>query len=155
MKLSCFKVCFLKIKKFFCKRCKKCPQAVCGNEKPECELQRADLANDSPFTLNNGWTFGFFNKLETFPQDPNLCRDSFGGTTTIATVEQLNNPFVQQNLLDRGICPMVVWALNNGVPTLVKLTPGSSHPVKTLPTPSLFCLAYRICIDDGIDNISK
>lgn len=151
MRLFYFKGCIKKIKEFFCKRMKKCPPPVCCNEKPECELRRADLTSDSPIPLDNGWTLAFVNMLDGFPQDVNICRNTFLDDSTIATVEQLNNPFVQQELVERDICPMVVWALNNGTPTLVKLSPGNSHPVKILPTPSLSCRAYRICINDGID----
>ncbi|WHZ05752.1 hypothetical protein QNH48_14485 [Neobacillus sp. YX16] len=64
------------------------------------------------------------------------------------TVEELANPSVQAELENRGICPMVVWALNNGVLTLVRLEPGSVQPVIILPTPSESCLAYTICLDN-------
>lgn len=152
MKFFCFKECFKKIKKFFCKRRKKCPPPVCRNEKPECEQRRQQIAQASPVFALNAWTISFVNKLEGFPQDPNICRNTFFDDSTIATVEQLENSFVQQVLLNMlDSCPVVVWATNNGVPTLVKLTPGSAHPVKILPTPSLSCLAYRICINDNID----
>ncbi|MGG4167651.1 hypothetical protein ABEW00_09205 [Rossellomorea vietnamensis] len=129
-----------------------CPPATHCNEKPGCEARRVQFASDSPVALNNGWTIAFVNTLEGFPPDPNICRNTFFDDSTIARVVELENPFVQQELLDRlGSCSVVVWATNNGIPTLVKLKPGSVHPVKILPTPSLSCLAYRICINDGID----
>jgi hypothetical protein len=125
-----------------------CPRATEPNEPPECEPIRADFANDSPILLNNGWQVGFFNNLAEFPPAI-FCSNNFGPGFHSPTVEELQDPFVQAELLNRGLCPMVVWALSNGVPTLVKLRPGTAQPVKILPTPSESCLAFTMCISQG------
>ncbi|WHZ05741.1 hypothetical protein QNH48_14420 [Neobacillus sp. YX16] len=116
------------------------------NEPHECRQRRIDFALDSPIALNNGMRISFPNIIGEFPQlatCDNLTGDPEFSTPT---VEELANPFVQAELSNRDICPMVVWALNNGVPTLVRLESGSVQPVIILPTLSESCPAYIFCL---------
>jgi hypothetical protein len=74
----------------------------------------------------------------------------FGAGFHIPTVAELEDPAVRNTLLVMfGMCPVVVWAINNGVPTLVKIIPGNNDPIIILPTPSLSCLAFGICFNTG------
>lgn len=128
-----------------------CPRATDPNEPPECEQRRIDLSNESPIDLANGFRIFFSNQLTsgTVALTPAFCDNlTADAAFDTPTVEDLENPFVQAELESRGICPMVVWAINNGEPTLVRLEPGSVQPVIILPTPSESCLAYTICIDN-------
>ena len=45
-----------------------------------------------------------------------------------------------------NLCPMLVWAIVNGEPTLVCVNPGSANPVTVVDTLSLKCKGYRICV---------
>lgn len=127
-----------------------CPLATGFIEPLYCEQRRIDLSNASPIELTNGFRIFFNNALSAFPQEP-FCSNLTGDTDfDTPTVEVLFNPNIQAELLNRGICPMVVWAVNNGFPTLVRLSPGSSCPVTILPTPSVSCLAYVMCVDSTL-----
>ena len=149
---------FKKIYKIYCKnfcKCKKnCPPPVCPHEPPECEQRRKEISGDV-FEADNGWQIGFVNVLQTYAQiqDPlNLfsCEGTFGGGWHISPMAELEDPSVRNTLLEMfGLCSVVVWATDNGVPTLVKVIPGSDEPARILPTPSLSCLAYSICINSG------
>lgn len=104
-----------------------------------CEQLRALLALDSPIILPNGTKVMFINKLSYF--NTMLYIDS-----TPLTVEQL--ALLANELIINGqfLCPMLVWATKEDVPTLVKLKPGFKKPIKILKTPSLHYLAYSFGI---------
>ena len=140
--------------KIFCKCKKNCPPPICPHEPPACKLRRTEISGDI-FNAANGWQIGFINELQTYaqtqdPTSPLSCEGTFGGGWHLSPVEELEIPAVRNTLLEMfGLCPIVVWATNNGVPTLVKIIPGSNDPERILPTPSLCCLAFSICINSG------
>ena len=161
--MSIFKKCpfikfFKKIKKINCKifcKCKNnCPPPICPNEPPECKLRRTEINGDI-FNAANGFQIAFINELQTYaqtqdPTSPLSCEGMFGAGFHLSPVAELEDPAVRNTLLEMfGLCPVVVWATNNGVPTLVKIIPGSNDPERILPTPSLSCLAFAICINSG------
>ena len=105
----------------------------------KCKQLRALLALSPPIILPNGNKVIFLNKLSYF--NTMLYIDSIP-----PTVEQLTLLTNELKIDGQFLCPMLVWATKDGVPTLVKIQPGSNKPVKIVKTPSLHYLAYSILI---------
>ncbi|KRF52274.1 hypothetical protein ASG99_27970 [Bacillus sp. Soil768D1] len=135
-----------------------CPPATQPNEPPECEQRRQQI-NGDVFNAANGFQFGLINVLQDFPTatnpaNPNGCEGVFGGGWHIPPIEELlliEND-IRQNFRVNGepLCPMLIWALVSGSPTLVYVVPESPFTIIVVPTPpSIFCLAYSLCINSG------
>lgn len=134
-----------------------CPPATQPNEPPECEQRRQQISGDI-FPASNGFQFGFINTLQDFPTimdplNPNGCEGVFSGGWHLAPVEEL---LVISNDIRQGfrvngqpLCPMLIWSTIGGVPTLVYVVLESPNPFIVVPTPSIFCPAYAICINSG------
>lgn len=112
---------------------------VCNKDIIICEQLRTLLSLVSPIILPDGKKVMFINKLSYF--DTTLYIDG-----TPPTIEQLNQITNELKICGQFLCPMLVWATKEGVPTLVKLKPGSNNPVKVVKTPSLYSLGYSIWI---------
>ena len=132
-----------------------CPPATLPNEPPECEQRRQDVSGDV-FNAANGFQIGFVNQLMDFndttdPLNPFSCEGAFVGGFHLAPVEELVVPAVRDTvteILQPG-CSVLVWTTINGIPTLAYILPGSPDFIEIVPTPSLSCLAYHICINSG------
>jgi hypothetical protein len=132
---------------------RRCPRPTQPNEPPECELRRQQI-DGRVFSASNGWQFGFVNVLQDFPTtidnaNPNSCEGTFGFGFHLASFEEL---LVISNDIRQGfqpLCPMLIWSTIAGEPTLVFVDLESPVPFIVVPTPSLLCPAYHICINSG------
>jgi hypothetical protein len=140
-----------KVYKWLCNCPRRCSYPIWPNRLLQCDKQR-DKIHGHIFDTGLGWQVGFLNELTDYPENHSRgCETRFGPLFHRATVEELNDSFTRLTLLEMlGNCPLEVWSTNNGVPTLVKVVPGSINPVRILPTPSLSFLAYTIFIDTGL-----
>lgn len=134
-----------------------CPPPTQPNEPPECELRRQQISGDN-FNASNGWQFGFVNVLQDFPTtidetNVNSCVGVFGGSHHLAPIEELlviSNDIRQAFRVNgQPLCPMLIWSTIAGEPTLVFVDLESPNPFTIVPTPSIFCPAYHICINSG------
>jgi hypothetical protein len=135
-----------------------CPPPTLPNEPPECE-QRREQISGVIFNAPNGWQVGFINVLQDFaatvnPLNPNSCEGVFGAGFHLARVEELLvlstlNTLRQMFTVNGQSCPVLVWSTISGIPTLVYVVPESPNPIIVVPTPSVFCPAYSICINSG------
>ncbi len=123
----------------FFKNHKKSLPPVSSKKKPLCEQLRAQLAKASPIDLPDGTQFVFMNQLSGY--NPSICTNG-----TIPTVEQLK--IISEGLKVDGhpLCPMIVWATKDGIPTLVQVNPNFPKYIKVKQKPSLTELAYTICV---------
>jgi hypothetical protein len=103
--------------------------------KPICRQFRAQLAADSPILLPDGSHFVFLNRLTYF--DTILCFE--GKLANLKDLEAISR-FLYSNKIH--LCPITVWALNEGIPTLVRIRPGSHKPVRIIPISTPYHLAY-------------
>lgn len=130
---------------FWCKCCPR-PFSLCPMNFNKCEQLRVKLSREV-FLSTNGSRYAFINQLTTFPPKPcEACENLFCSNFRPATVEELMAFNKWLKVEKKPLCPMLVWATKNGVPTLVKICPGKRNPVKIVRTPSLNCLAYSICV---------
>jgi hypothetical protein len=133
-----------------------CPPATQPNEPPECALRRQEISGDV-FVATNGWEVGFVNVLEDYPTTINnsnvtSCEGVFGGGFHLAPVEELlvlRNTLRQMFSVNGQSCPVLIWSTIGGTPTLVYVVPESPNHIIVVPTPSIFCPAYHICINSG------
>jgi len=132
-----------------------CPPATTRKEPPECEQRRQDVSGNV-FDATNGWLIGFNNQLMDFNDttdnlNPNSCEGFFGGGWHLAPVEELVDPAASNTITEilQPCCPVLIWTTNAGIPTLAYILPGCPEFIKIVPTPSLSCLAYHVCINSG------
>ena len=123
-----------------------CPNPTLPNEPPICEQRRAAFEANNPhlrFDLN--LAYYFFNDLSTFEEAHNRCA-ILGPEFRPPTIEEFNA--IRNDFDAAGLCTMLVWVTTivNGIvtPTLVSYVPGQSAVI--VPTPSLFCRAYVVCV---------
>lgn len=117
-----------------------CPPVTLPNEPPECATLRDNL-DGNPQPLGT-FEFTFFDNMVTFNEANNFC-PSPNPASHLATVEELaliGTAFATSS----GSCPTLVWATNNGIPTLAYIFQGS--PPIIVPPPSLDCRAAPICV---------
>ncbi|GAA3332323.1 hypothetical protein GCM10020331_092020 [Ectobacillus funiculus] len=106
-----------------------------------CEQRKAAFQATNPhlrFDLNI--VYQFFNDQVTFTEAIQRCNAMPG--YTLITLQELTA--ISNDFNTAGLCQMLLWTTNNGVPTLVYFVPGSLTPIIPVPTPSLSCLAYGI-----------
>lgn len=118
-----------------------CPPVTLPGESRKCENRRLNFAAGSPylrFDLN--LDVYFFNNQVDFAVISQVC-DSLG--YRVISPQEL--AAISAQLAGAGICPMLVWTNNNGVPTLAYVFPGDPNPVRIVTTPSLLCRAYHFC----------
>jgi hypothetical protein len=123
-----------------------CPLPTQPNEPPECEQRREQFEAGNPYqNLAINLVYSFFNELRDFNTSSQFCQEIPGGFRPI-TVQELTSISNDLRVNQQPLCPMLVWATNNGVPTLTFVAPGSANPVTIVPTPSLNCPAYFFCV---------
>ena len=126
-----------------------CPNSTLPNEPPECELRRQNFQAGNPYTnFDFLFEYRFFNELRDFNSSIQFCQNIVPAGFRAITVQELAIISNDSKVNGEFLCPMLVWATNNGIPTLVFFAPGSTTPVSIVPTPSLFCRAYFFCVFD-------
>ena len=124
-----------------------CPPATPLHEDSVCNLRRAafEAGNihfyDNPDPFGVDYEYYFFNKLVT-AQEP--CTEIPG--FVLPSIDELN--LIKSSFLVDGkpICPMLVWGTTDGADRVLIYIDPLGPPATVVPTPSLFCLAYRICV---------
>jgi hypothetical protein len=121
-----------------------CPPITFPNEPPECALLRDNL--DGSTFQRGEFEFIFFENMGSFNDAITLC-SQFDPDAHLITVEEIN--LVSSVLgTSTGSCSTLLWATNNGIPTLAYLVPGS--PPIIVPPPSLDCRADTFCVRPAI-----
>jgi hypothetical protein len=122
-----------------------CPPPTLPNEPPECEQARANFANQTFFRFDLNLVYVFFNIQTDFVSSTQNCAE-IGSEMEFRpiTVQELND--IRAELAAAGLCTMLVWTTNNGIPTLAYFIPG--QPVVIVPTPTINCSAYFFCVSN-------
>jgi hypothetical protein len=100
---------------------------------------RAQLAVASPIKLSDGTQIVFINKLQYY----NSLLYING---IYPTINQLNVIMKELNNNGYQLCPMIVWATQEGVPILVRVKPSVKNPTKKMYDSSYHHLAYAFII---------
>lgn len=127
-------------------RRKKCPNPTSNNEPPIAEELRQILSGNI-FIADTGVIYTFINQLTTYPPSPcQSCEAYSSGFYHIATVNDLRQNTEWLKVDTHYLYPMNVWALSNGKPAMVKVSPGSKKPIKIIKKVPTACPAYIICV---------
>lgn len=123
-----------------------CPPATPLYEESVCKIRREafEAGNvhffDNPDPFGVDYEYYFVNELANALQP---CNDLPGfSRSTIEELDLIKSTFLVDG---KPLCPMLVWGIVNGEPMLINVDPLGG-PANVVPTPSLFCKAYRICV---------
>lgn len=121
------------------------PTVTQSCEGDQCRQHRAAMDIGPIFDEDSGVFFIFKNELRSFLEAETLriVRGLGWRIITIEELAQISYLFITPS---GEKCPTLVWALNNGIPTLTYVIPCNGNPIQIVKVSPLICRAYTICV---------
>ncbi|TYR80519.1 hypothetical protein FZC66_09080 [Priestia megaterium] len=121
-----------------------CPCPTLPEEPLQCEQRREAFAARNPhFRFDLNLVYYFLNNQATFAEASEACA-TLGEGFRLPSPQEVAD--MSTDFKAAGLCPMLVWTINNGIPALVYVFPGDPNPVRLISTQSLSCRAYHFCV---------
>ncbi len=123
----------------------KCPPPV-SNMEPSGAAELRSAMSGNVYVNDEGFLYVFYDQLTKYPPPQcNSCAFLYQGLFRTISVQELEQNHKWLKIGEQYLYPMLVWAMNDTQPLLVRLRPGHRKPVKIMKNHGSTCEAFMIC----------